>query len=73
MMTAEKQKRIWDPKAHFFTYEEVYPNRLQRGTAVISDFRVDDAREGRLTLVISLDPNNVSGMNAQLAGQIKFL
>ncbi|MBV8097116.1 MAG: hypothetical protein JO110_28505 [Acetobacteraceae bacterium] len=72
MMTAEKQKRIWDPKTQFFTYEEVYPNRSQKGIAVISEFKVDDQRDGKLTLVISPDPNNTSGRHAQVAGQMEF-
>jgi hypothetical protein len=73
MITAEKHRRIWDPKSHFFAYDEVFPNRLQRGIAIISNFKVDEAREGRLTLVISPDPGNVIGREAHLAGQFEFL
>jgi hypothetical protein len=72
MMTAEKQRRIWEPKTRFFAYDEVHPNRAQRGIAIISDFSMDPARKGRLTLVISPDPENVSGRFARLAGQFEF-
>jgi hypothetical protein len=73
MITAEKQRRIWNPKATFFAYEEVYPHRSERGIAVVSQFRLDDARLGRLVLVISPDATNESGRNVHLAGQFEFM
>ncbi len=72
VMVAEKQKRIWNPKTLFFTYEEVYPQHSQRGIAVISEFAVDLSRQGKLVLVISPDENNLSGRNAKLSGQFEF-
>lgn len=39
---------------------------------MVSEFRLDAARLGSLTLVISPDPTNVSGGNAHLAGQFEF-
>lgn len=73
MITAEKQRRIWNPKAHFFAYDEVYPNRAARGIAMVSEFRWDDARSGTLILVISPDIDHVTGeRDARIAGQFEF-
>jgi hypothetical protein len=72
IITAEKQRRIWEPRTQFFAYDEVYPNRLQRGIAVISEFKWDDARVGRLTLVISPDTSHISGRGAHIAGQFEL-
>jgi Helix-turn-helix domain len=73
MITAEKQRRIWHPKTRFFAYDEVYPNRSERGIAMVSEFRLDDARHGRMILVIKPDVDHVSGArDAHIAGQFEF-
>jgi hypothetical protein len=72
LITAEKQRRIWEPATRFYTYEEVHPNSGQRGIAVMSTFRVDEARTGTLTLVLSPDPERITGNYARFAGQFEF-
>jgi hypothetical protein len=72
LITAEKQRRIWEPKTRFYAYEEAHPKSMQRGIAILSTFRVDDSRTGTLTLVITPDEENVAGGNARLAGQFEF-
>lgn len=72
LITSEKQRRIWEPTTHFYTYDEVHPNPGQRGIAIVSTFRVDEVRTGKLTLVISPDPEKVTGNYARMAGQFEF-
>jgi len=72
LITAEKQRRIWEPVTHFYTYDEVHPNRGQRGIAIVSTFRVDQSRTGKLILVISPDLENITGNYAKVAGQFEF-
>lgn len=72
MITAEKQRRIWDAATRFYSYKEVFPKNTQRGIAVISEFRVDASRSGALTLVIVPDPNVSAGNYANIAGQLEF-
>jgi hypothetical protein len=72
LITAEKQRRIWEPVTHFYAYEEVHPNCGQRGIAIVSTFRVDVSRTGKLTLVISPDPEKTTGNYAKVAGQFEF-
>jgi len=72
LLTAEKQRRMWEPKTLFFAYEEIHPNKSQRGIAIISTFRLDVLRSGRMTLVISPDDDNAAGGNVRLAGQFEF-
>jgi hypothetical protein len=72
MMTAEKQKKIWEPITKFYAYSEVFPSSSERGIATISTFNVDGNRQGTLILVISPDITNSSGTNAKVAGQIEF-
>ena len=72
LITAEKQRRIWEPRTRFFAYDEVHPKNMQRGIAIISTFRVDDSRSGTLTLVVTPDEENVAGGNAAIAGQFEF-
>jgi hypothetical protein len=73
LITAEKQRRIWEPATQFYAYEEVHPNCGQRGIAIVSTFRVDVSRTGKLTLVISPDPEKTTGNYARIAGQFEFL
>jgi hypothetical protein len=73
LITCEKQRRIWEPTTRFYTYDEVHPSPGQRGIAVISTFRVDETRTGKLTLVVSPDPEKVTGNYARIAGQFEFL
>jgi hypothetical protein len=70
---AEKQRRIWEPKTRFFAYSGVYPVRGQQGIAIISNFKLDVNRNGRLILVLLPDPENVSGNYAKIAGQFEFM
>ena len=73
LMTSEKQRRIWEPLTRFYAYSEVYPNPGQRGIAIVSTFRVDETKTGKLTLVISPDPEKITGNYARIAGQFEFL
>jgi hypothetical protein len=73
IITYEKQRRIWEPQTRFYAYDEVHPNLGQKGIAIISTFRVDEARTGKLTLVISPDPEKVTGNYARIAGQFEFV
>jgi hypothetical protein len=73
IIVSEKHRRIWEPVTRFYTYDEVHPNPDQRGIAIISTFRVDEARTGKLTLVISPDPEKVTGNYARIAGQFEFV
>jgi hypothetical protein len=72
LITAEKQRRIWDPKTRFYAYEELHPTNMQRGIAIISTFRLDPSRNGKMTLVISPDDDNLAGGNARIMGQFEF-
>jgi hypothetical protein len=72
LITAEKQRLIWEPQTKFYAYEEIHPQNEQRGIAIISNFKVDASRTGTLTLVISPDPANIAGNNARIAGQLEF-
>ncbi len=73
LITSEKQRRIWEPVTHFYAYDEVHPNRGQRGIAIVSTFRVDESKTGKLTLVISPDPQKTTGNYARIAGQFEFI
>jgi hypothetical protein len=73
MIAAEKHRRIWEPRTKFFTYTGVYPVVGQQGIAVISEFKVDLERSGRLTLVVVPDPDNLSGNYAKVAGQFEIV
>jgi len=72
IIISEKQRRIWEPKTLFYTYDEVHPSTGQRGIAIVSTFRVDEVRTGKLTLVISPDPERITGNYARIAGQFEF-
>ena len=72
IITSEKQRRTWEPVSRFYTYDEIHPKPGQRGIAMISTFRVDDKRNGRLTLVITPDPEQTTGNYARIAGQFEF-
>jgi hypothetical protein len=69
LITAEKQRRIWDPKTRFYAYEELHPTSTQRGIAIVSTFNIDPSRIGTLTLVITPDEDNTRGGNVRIAGQ----
>jgi hypothetical protein len=71
LITAEKQRRIWEPNTRFYAYEEQHPNSTQRGIAIVSTFRVDYSRTGTLTLVITPDEAGTAG-SARVAGQFQF-
>jgi hypothetical protein len=73
ILVAEKKRRIWEPKTQFFTYCGVFPEKGQKGIALISDFKVDADRDGRLILVLLPDPDNVGGGNIKLAGQLHLI
>ena len=73
LVIAEKQRRIWEPATHFYAYDEVHPKYGQKGIAIFSTFKVDAARIGKLTLVISPDPDRATGNYARIAGQFEFL
>jgi hypothetical protein len=72
LITAEKQRRIWDPATHFYAYEEMHPSKMQKGIAIVTTFRVDLSRTGTLTLVILPDPEDATGRKARVAGQFEF-
>jgi len=72
IMVYEKQRRIWDPATTFYTYDEVHPTPGQKGIAIVSTFRVDGSRTGKLTLVVSPDPQGIAGDQVRIAGQFKF-
>jgi hypothetical protein len=73
LITAEKQRRVWEPVTHFYAYEEVHPVPGHRGIAIISSFRVDGSKSGTLTLVISPDAEKTTGNYARIAGQFEFV
>jgi hypothetical protein len=73
IIAAEKQRRVWEPRTRFFTYSGIYPQIGQQGIAVISDFKLDFERNVRLTLVVVPDPDNVSGNQAKVAGQLEII
>jgi hypothetical protein len=72
LITAEKQRRIWEPRTQYYGYDEVHPNPMQKGIAIVSAFRLDASRYGKMKLVISPDLDNANGGNARLAGQFEF-
>jgi hypothetical protein len=72
ILVYEKQRRIWDPATTFYTYDEVHPTQGQKGIAIVSTFRVDESRTGKLTLVVSPDAEALSGNQVRIAGQFEF-
>jgi hypothetical protein len=44
----------------------------QQGIAVISEFKVDNNGTETLTLVLVLDPDNITGREVKVAGQFEF-
>jgi hypothetical protein len=68
----EKVRKIWEPLTRFFAYSGVYPATGQQGLAIISDFKVDHLKTGKLILVVLPDLENLSGNHAMIAGQLEI-
>jgi hypothetical protein len=73
VIVVEKHRKIWEPRTRFFAYSSVYPTKGHRGIAIISDFKIDPGRTGKLILVVIADPDNLSGNHARVAGQFEII